>query len=228
VGLQAAFAIPKIVAFAVTRRAADAPPGSCMIDLSEGAPVPGQTLLQQIAAGDRDAVARCLDAYGSLVWSLARRFTSSRDDAEDAVQEIFIELWAHAARFDPAKASETTFVAMLARRRLIDRLRKTRREPPTEGLDALSAMPDPAERSSADELEVREEAARAQRLIGELKPDQQLVIRLAVFQGLTHQGIAEQLGLPLGTVKTHLRRGLLRLREGLRSNRGDAPGGGAP
>jgi len=174
------------------------------------------SLLQQIARGDREAVARCLDRYGNLVWSLARRFSANRADAEDAVQEIFIELWANAPRFDPAKASETTFVAMIARRRLIDRLRKRRREPQQEDLPHDVENPQP---SVAADLETRDEAARARELIGRLKPDQQQVIRLAVYNGMTHRSIADKLGLPLGTVKTHLRRGLMRLREGLEAAR---------
>ena len=76
-------------------------------------------ILNRIAAGDPDAVQECLDQFGGLVWSLARRLTSSESDAEDAVQEIFVEIWRKAERYDPSIASESTFIAMLARRRLI-------------------------------------------------------------------------------------------------------------
>src|SRR5436190_14026687 len=89
-------------------------------------------LLGRVAAGDEAAVRECLARYGGLVWSIARRFEPS--DAEDAVQEIFLDLWKSAARFDRAVASETAFVAMIARRRLIDR-RRTRGRRPT--LDAM-------------------------------------------------------------------------------------------
>lgn len=87
-------------------------------DLAEDESVVSEPLLPRIASGDRDAVAACLDRYPSLVWSPARRFTNSRTDAEDAVQEISIDLWSNAGRFDGGKTSETTFVALLARRRL--------------------------------------------------------------------------------------------------------------
>lgn len=157
-------------------------------------------------------MAACLDRYANLIWSLARRFTSSRADAEDAVQEVFIDLWSSAGRYDSTKASETTFVAMVARRRLIDRLRKDRRQPDMEELGVAADLGD--EGPSA-QLEINDEAARASRLIRTLKPEQQQIIKLAVYQGHTHQSIADALGMPLGTVKTQLRRGLMRIRDAM-------------
>ena len=94
-----------------------------------------------MAAGDPLAVQECLDAYGGLVWSLARRMFQSRDDAEDAVQEIFVDIWRNADRFDPAQASETTFIAMIARRRLIDRLRYSNRRLSPESLEDVVKEP---------------------------------------------------------------------------------------
>lgn len=170
-----------------------------------------EPLLPRVAAGDGDAVTACLDRYSKLVWALTRRFASSRTDAEDAVQEIFIDLWSSAGRYDSAKASETTFVAMVARRRLIDRLRKTRREPRMEELEVAGDTGDTAPSAEA-EVEVNDEAARASALIRTLKPQQQKIIKMAVYYGCTHRDIAEELDLPLGTVKTHLRRGLLQIR----------------
>jgi len=90
------------------------------------------TVLRRIAGGDSAAVRECIDRYGALIWSLARRLSRSSPDAEDATQEIFLDLWRNAGRFDESKGSEKLFIAMLARRRLIDRLRKTRIEVPTE------------------------------------------------------------------------------------------------
>ena len=89
--------------------------------------MPELTTLQRIAAGETEAVRECMDRYGGLVWSLARRFLYSSNEAEDAVQEIFLDLWKHAGRFDPNVAAEATYVAMIARRRLIDRVRKRTR-----------------------------------------------------------------------------------------------------
>lgn len=166
-------------------------------------------LLPLVAEGDPNAMAQCLDRYASLVWSLARRFTAHREDAEDAVQEIFIDLWSCAGRFDNAKASEVTFVATVARRRLIDRLRKKRREP---FMDEIDSVPHLSEPENSNEIEIRQEANRASVMIRDLRPEQQRIIKLAVHEGKTHQSISETLEIPLGTVKTHLRRGLLDVR----------------
>jgi RNA polymerase sigma factor (sigma-70 family) len=180
-----------------------------------------EPLLARVAAGDQEAVGECLDRFGNLVWSLARRFTAGQADAEDAVQEIFIDLWSSAGRYDSAKASETTFVAMLARRRLIDRLRQSKRQP---NMDDLSVAADLQQPGSNPDIALQDDAARAARLIRTLKPEQQQVIKLAVYEGHTHQSIADALRIPLGTVKTHLRRGLLKVREAMQ--RSDAGSGG--
>ena len=172
-----------------------------------------ESLLQRVAAGDTGAVAECVDTFGGLVWSLARRLLNCPSEAEDAVQEVFIELWKNASRFDPSIASETTFVAMIARRRLIDRQRRHARRP--EGAPVaiedlpLSAPEEPGQ------LEVQDEAAKAVAVLEQLKPEQRNVLRLAVCHGWPHQAIADRLGLPLGTVKTHVRRGLIKVREEL-------------
>jgi RNA polymerase sigma factor (sigma-70 family) len=180
-----------------------------------------EPLLARVAAGDQEAVNACLNQFGNLVWSLARRFTASQVDAEDAVQEIFIDLWSSAARYDSDKASETTFVSMLARRRLIDRLRKSKRQPNMEELSSAVDFPQP---DLHPDIALQDDAARAAQLIRTLKPEQQQVIKLAVYEGHTHQSIADALRIPLGTVKTHLRRGLLKVREAMQKS--DAGSGG--
>ena len=173
-------------------------------------------VLPRIATGDPAAVTDCIARYGGLIWALARRFLGNSPDSEDAVQDVFIELWKHAARFDPVRSSETTYVTMIARRRLIDRKRKAGRAP------AQQALPDepvgPAQ--GRERIEVEEEAAKAAAVLGELRDDEQRVIRMAVFEGLTHEEIAAATGLPVGTVKTHIRRGLIRVRERLSAGEG--------
>lgn len=164
-------------------------------------------LLQRVAAGDPVAVRACLAEFGGLVWSLARRLSPSASDAEDAVQEIFLDLWKSAARFDPSAASEVTFVAMIARRRLIDRRRRVQRRPVTE------SMPDISPGANDPRGELCAEAAMAAKAMATLRPEQKQVLVLATFHGLSHEEIAAQLGMPLGTVKAHARRGLLRVRE---------------
>lgn len=169
-----------------------------------------QAILKRIAAGDKSAVQDCLNAYGGLVWSLARRMSPNTDDAEDAVQEIFIDVWKNAERFDEAQASETTFVAMIARRRLIDRLRKTNRQPSADSLEDV--LVEPAD-SSAQQMQMSVEAREAARAMKDLRPEQRQVLNLSIFQGLSHQEISDLTGMPIGTVKTHARRGLMQIRE---------------
>jgi RNA polymerase sigma factor (sigma-70 family) len=182
------------------------------------------TFLQRIAAGDPLAVEGCLEKYRGLVWSIARRFPGNHADAEDAVQEVFVELWRHAERFDAAVAAESTFVATVARRRLIDRHRRRTRQRETV---PLVAEPPAAARSESDCLETLEEAQRVRGLLEQLRPEQRQVLELSFDQGMSQQEIAEATRLPLGTVKTHARRGLMRLRQLLETGpTGTAPGGG--
>ena len=168
------------------------------------------SILARIAAGDGDAVQECIDRYGGLVWSLARRMTPAI--AEDAVQEIFIALWKNADRFDPSKASEKTFIATVARRRLIDQLRRQSRRPQTR---SLPEPDDPTAEPSVDEhlaIQRGAEARSAARFLNELRPEQRQVIRLSVVEGMSHREIGEATGIPVGTVKSHIFRGLATVR----------------
>lgn len=187
-----------------------------------------ESCLQRIADGDASAVDEVLDRYGGLVWSLARRMCGNESDAEDAVQEVFIDVWRNAGRFDPAIASESTFITLLARRRLIDRHRRRVRLLPTASLEDEQALPMSAEQDS-DVVEARteliEEAARARKQLARLRPDERRVLELSVYHGLSQSQIAEKMKMPLGTVKTHARRGLVRLRE-LLSGSGATPAKG--
>jgi len=169
-----------------------------------------ESILARIAAGDGDAVQECLDRYGGLVWSLARRMAPAM--AEDAVQEIFIDLWKSAGRFDASKASEKTFIATVARRRLIDRLRKQGRRPQ---MRSLPEPDEPTAEPSVDEhlvIERGAEAKSAARYLNELRPEQRNVIRLSVVEGMSHSEIAEATGIAIGTVKSHIFRGLAKVR----------------
>ena len=169
-------------------------------------------LLPRIAQGDRSAIRECIARYGGLVWSLARRAT--QHDAEDAVQEIFLDLWKSAARFDPRLGSEPTFVATIARRRLVDRRRQRQRRPETESLgDESSAMNEASTSSVPPEMGA--EAALAARALDQLRPEQRQVLILTACHGLSHEEVATSTGMPLGTVKAHARRGLIRVREAL-------------
>lgn len=169
-----------------------------------------QAILQRVANGDPNAVQDCLDKYGGLVWSLARRMLRNTDDAEDAVQEIFVDVWKNAERFDESKSSETTFIAMIARRRLIDKIRYSTRRISADSLDDVLLEPF----TRADKtLQTNIEANQAAEAMKNLRPEQQQVLRLSIVQGMSHQEISDATGMPLGTVKTHARRGLLQVRE---------------
>ena len=152
----------------------------------------------------------CLATYGGLIWSLAKRMLPNQNDAEDAVQDIFIDIWKNAERFDEKQSSETTFIAMLARRRLIDRLRKSNRQLNVDSLEDI--VFEPAQRSDLN-IHTSIEAKEAAVAVRDLRPEQQQVLYLSICQGLSHQEIADYTGMPIGTVKTHARRGLLQVRE---------------
>lgn len=183
-----------------------------------------EPVLDRVASGAHGSAEAMLDRFGGLVWTLARRMCADRAEAEDAVQEIMADVWrsVQQGRYDPAKGSETTFVATIARRRLIDRLRK--RRTPAAGLvpDLAEAKP-----NATPVAELGEEARAAAAVLEELSEPQQKAIRLSVMHGLTHEQIAEVTGMPLGTVKTHIRRGLIRMRERL-SESGRPRKGGTP
>jgi RNA polymerase sigma-70 factor (ECF subfamily) len=153
-----------------------------------------------------------MEAYGGLVWSLAVRMSPTRQDAEDAVQEIFVSLMSSAGRYDPMQASEATFVAMVARRRLIDRRRAAERRK-----EELRPMVDLEQAQTIDHDRVVRvlEAQAAAREIDRLPEDRRRVLKMAMLEGLTHAQIARATNLPLGTVKSHVRRGLETVRGAL-------------
>ena len=126
------------------------------------------------------------------------------------MQEIFVDIWKNAGRFDESKSSETTFIAMIARRRLIDRIRYSTRRISAESLDDV--LLEPFTRSDKD-MQMGIEAQQAAEAMRSLRPEQQQVLRLSIIQGMSHQEISEATGMPLGTVKTHARRGILQVRE---------------
>jgi len=165
-------------------------------------------VLPRVAAGDANAVQECIDRYGNLVWSIARRFVRSAAEAEDAVQDVFIDLWKSAERFDPSRSSEPAFVAMVARRRVIDHLRRAVRRPQT------TEMPEGFDVPGLDQhdLEVSTDAVLVARALQQIRPEQRSVLMMSVYHGMTHAEIVEETGLPLGTVKSHIRRGLVEVR----------------
>jgi RNA polymerase sigma-70 factor (ECF subfamily) len=176
-----------------------------------------ESILARVARGDAKAVRECIDEFGGLVWAIARRMTRTRADAEDAVQEIFVDVWRSAARFDPAQGSEKVFVTTIARRRLIDRLRRSKMSHLHDSEDVLEDVRW-AEPGNAGEIAL--EAERAAAVVARLRPDQRNVLKMGLLQGMTHSEIARATGMPLGTVKTQMRRGLIQVRQWMKI---DAP-----
>jgi|RhiMethySRZTD1v2_1073278.scaffolds.fasta_scaffold1017274_1 RNA polymerase sigma-70 factor (ECF subfamily) len=167
-----------------------------------------ESILACLARNEPDAMERCIAQYQGLIWSLARRFCRNRADMEDVVQSIFIDLWRSAARYDSSLGSESTFVSVIARRKLIDSRRGARRRdmgPLDEHAAVCGESPSPG-------FDDTEESRRARASVSHLSSDEQLVLLLVVGRGNTHSSVATVTGLPAGTVKTHVRRGLIKLR----------------
>ena len=176
-----------------------------------------EALLTRIARGDADAVGACLERYGAMVWSVVSKAWKDFSTIEDLVQEIFIDVWKSAGRFDPERASEATFIATIARRRVIDRRRRVGRAPEQELIEEHEVSQEDGALALVD---LGDEAQLAREALDELKPDQRRVILMSVVDGLTHSEIATETGIPLGTVKSHIRRGLDQAAQKLRSARG--------
>ncbi len=168
-------------------------------------------ILPGIASGTPRAMDLCITQYGGIVWSIVRRYVRESAEAEDVVQEVFTEVWKKAASFDPAIASESTFIGMIARRRAIDFLRRQGRQPGFESLAAAESFPQP----TADNSSIVCDPETVKSSLANLPADTRQLFHLFFDDGFTHPEIAEKTGLPLGTVKTRLRRGLIVLREQL-------------
>lgn len=173
------------------------------------------SILKRVAAGDRDAVEECIKTYGRLVWSFARKINSNVEDAEDVAQEIFLSIWQNAGRYDEKIASETTFIGLIARRRMLDRLRAAYRKPQMTQISDESCL------SGPPPIRMAEQKIDASKVIGFLqllRPEQRELIWLNFYQGMSHREIAQAKKMPVGTVKTHVRRGLTLIREMLVQN----------
>ena len=175
----------------------------------------GESLLQQVAVGVEHAMERCVTKYGGLIWTIARRYAKNHASAEDIVQETFTDLWKSAHRFNQSTSAESTFVGMLARRRAIDFARKESSQPSLEPLSGTEEFPGFSEDASPSaKWHCDPEMARA--AVNRLDEDTRKIFSLHFDEGLTHSEIVEKTGLPLGTVKTRLRRGLIEVRDILR------------
>lgn len=171
-------------------------------------------------AGDESAVRQAWDRYGTLVFTYCSRSLSDRGAAADAVQETFVSAWRSRHRFDPARGTLPAWLLGIARYRVLDAYRAAPRVPTPRAQDGEPAEPGPAvEGPEADQLADRLLMAHA---LESLSPRARTVIELAFYSDLTQTEIADKLGVPLGTVKSDMRRGLQRLRTHLEGGDTDA------
>ena len=171
--------------------------------------------VDRMAGGEPDALAELYDRHVRLVYSLALRIVREQAEAEDVVQEVFAQVWQQASRYRESRGNVIAWMLTLTRSRAIDRLRRRASRPQDAGEDA--AVSDIADRAApADEqLAWAGRAVQIRSALEELPLLQRIAIELAFYEGLTHQEVAERLELPLGTIKTRIRQGLLKLRDRL-------------
>jgi RNA polymerase sigma-70 factor (ECF subfamily) len=163
-----------------------------------------EALLQRLTGGDPAALGEFYDLYAGLVNGLALRILRNTAEAEDVVQEVFVQVWRQAERYDPGRGSAEAWLCTIARSRALDRLRRraSRREEPGDALPA-----------GASERPRTEEALAVREALESLSSDQRSALELAYYEGLTQSEIADRLGQPLGTVKTRIRTAMIRLRD---------------
>jgi RNA polymerase sigma-70 factor (ECF subfamily) len=168
-------------------------------------------LLHAVARGDEAALASLYDRYRLILFGLILRILHSRPEAEDVLQDVFIQVWKNAANFDDARGRPFTWLVTLARSRSIDRLRSLSSRQRVAD-EAVQAVPESVSDAAADAFKSEQrEVVRA--ALGELPADQREALVLAYFEGLTQSEIAAKLKAPLGTVKTRMRSGMIKLRE---------------
>jgi RNA polymerase sigma-70 factor, ECF subfamily len=173
--------------------------------------------MRAIAKGDREALASLYDRHSPIVLAVCRRVLGDASEAEDVLTDIFFEIWTRGDRFDDSRGCPLKYLLTIARSRAIDRRRsRAARSPRTSNQPELAdeAAPGPNPFQSSDLNEQRQIILAA---LQQLDPVQRTAVECSFYEGLSHSEIAEKLQRPLGTVKTYIRQGLIRLRQSLRT-----------
>ena len=175
-------------------------------------------LVERIREGDQGALDLLYKRYSAPVYSLVWKVLQNSEEAEDVALDVFWQVWRQAARYDPSRGAPPAWIFTLARSRAIDRLRaRKRREDRTVSIDDPELNIDPLDEKAApdDVVSFRQNRDAVRAAMTKLSAVQREAVELAFLKGMTHVEIAERLGQPLGTVKTRIRQGLIRLREHL-------------
>ena len=176
-------------------------------------------LLQRIVARDPTAVAGLYDRHSTVVFGMIMRILRNRADAEDVLQEVFVRVWTRATTYDQRLGTPAAWLIRMARNRAIDRLRAKRTRSAIDGVEPPeAAVPERAASAAASPealAEWREQTDTIRGALGALPPEQRDLIAAAFFEGYTHSELAARFQLPLGTVKTRIRAGMLTMREHL-------------
>lgn len=184
--------------------------------MNSGIPDADRALVARIVGRDADALGDLYDRYAARLLGLAHRIVGESGEAEEVLQEVFLWVWRSASAFDAARGSVLAWLLMATRSRSIDRVR-ARRPAIRAGLRTVEAVPDPPSTQDLEADSVNREWENVCRAaIAELPEDQRRALELAYFEGLTHQEISEATATPLGTVKTRVRLGLMKLRDRVR------------
>ena len=172
-------------------------------------------LLRRIAQRERAAFEDLYSRYANILYASALKFVKEDADAQDVVQDVFIQIWDKAKLYDPAKGKPLTWALTLTRNRAIDRIRAIQRRTRLRDEFEQETFIDESAgvREALSGVDASEKGQILRAAVSQLSPQQKKVIELAYFGGLTQTEIAEKLGEPLGTVKARARRGLLKLKE---------------
>jgi RNA polymerase sigma-70 factor (ECF subfamily) len=168
--------------------------------------------INRVAAGDKAALRLVYSETSAKLFGVCLRILGERSEAEDVLQEVYLTVWRKAASYDESVASPITWLVAIARNRSIDRLRAGGASRASLPIEAASEVPDPG-MSAVERLEIDEDQARLRDCLHELEERQQAAIRAAFLDGSTYDELATRVGVPLGTMKSWIRRGLMKLRE---------------